>query len=94
LGEFRAITVGLQVKDKVAQATPEVMKLLLEPPVRASGASGAAGASGSSAAARAAIAAVPSWALIGAAGLLVLGAVGLALVLLLSRRSKKGDTAA
>jgi hypothetical protein len=104
LGKFRAIIVGLQVKDKVAQATPEVMKLLLEPPVRdassaagtsASGtASGAASGTRSSAAARAAMSAIPSWALMGAACLLVLAALGLALALLAARRNKKGSTAA
>jgi hypothetical protein len=98
LGEFRAIIVGLQVKDKVAQAAPEVMKLLLEPPVRdassAAGSSGSGGGAGSSATARAAIAAIPSWALMAAACLLVLAALGLALALLAARRNKKGSTAA
>ncbi len=96
LGKFRAITVGLQVGDKVAQAAPEMMKLLLEPPVR----DGAAGAwsegsdvPGSPAAARAAISAAPSWALWGAAGLLVLAGGGLAAALAASRKRKKDKTA-
>jgi hypothetical protein len=37
LGKFRAITVGLQVGPKVSAATPVVMQLLLDPPVRESG---------------------------------------------------------
>jgi len=104
LGEFRAITVGLQVKDKVAQASPEVMKLLLEPPVRdgsfktGAAASGSGGdgteAPGSAAAARAAISAIPSWALLGAVGLFVLAAVGVALALILAKKNKKGNTEA
>jgi hypothetical protein len=101
LGKFRAIIVGLQVKDKVAQATPEVMKLLLEPPVRdasaaagTSASGGAAGPAGSSASARAAMSAIPSWALMAAACLLVLAALGLALALLAARRNKKGSTEA
>lgn len=34
LGKFRAITVGLQVGTKVSAATPVVMQLLMDPPVR------------------------------------------------------------
>jgi len=107
LGKFRAIIVGLQVKDKVAQTAPEVMKLLLEPPVRdgsgiarASTAGGSAAAAvssaapGSSAAARAAMTAIPAWALMGAAGLLALAVIGVVLALLLARKSKKGSSAA
>jgi len=97
LGNFRAVTVGLQVGDKVAQAAPEVMKLLLEPPVR-DGAAWAGGADadipGSPAAAREAISAAPSWALWGAAGLLVLAGGGLAAALAASRRRRKEKTAA
>jgi hypothetical protein len=107
LGKFRAIIVGLQVKDKVAQTAPEVMKLLLEPPVRdgsgiarASTAGGSAAAAvssaapGSSAAARAAMTAIPAWALMGAAGLLALAVIGVVLALLLARKNKKGSSAA
>jgi flagellar basal body-associated protein FliL len=44
LGKFRAITVGLQVGTKVTAATPVVMQLLMDPPVRdAMGGPGAAG---------------------------------------------------
>jgi hypothetical protein len=106
LGEFRAIVVGLQVKDKVAQTAPEVMKLLMEPPVRSSsvparspaGSAGAAGAGaenpGSPAAARAAMSAIPSWALAGVAGLLVLALIGIALAAVAARKNKKGGTPA
>jgi hypothetical protein len=106
LGEFRAIIVGLQVKDKVAQTAPEVMKLLLEPPVRngsatARGAASVvaaegikAGSPGSSASARSAMSAIPSWALAGAAGLLVLAVIGIALAAIASRKSKKGSSQA
>jgi hypothetical protein len=106
LGEFRAIVVGLQVKDKVAQAAPEVMKLLMEPPVRNPGAAprgraeapaasgAAAGKPGSPAAARAAMSAIPSWALAGVAGLLVLALIGIALAAIASKKNKKGGTPA
>jgi hypothetical protein len=45
LGKFRAITVGLQVGTKVTAATPVVMQLLMDPPVR--DATGKAGGGGS-----------------------------------------------
>jgi hypothetical protein len=101
LGEFRAIVVGLQVKDKVAQTAPEVMKLLMEPPVRnpsaatrGTGNGAAAESPGSSASARAALSAIPSWALAGAAGLLVLAVIGIALAAAASRKNKKGSSPA
>jgi hypothetical protein len=47
LGKFRAITVGLQVGPKVSEATPVVMRLLMDPPVRdAMGGTGLGGAVG------------------------------------------------
>lgn len=97
LGKFRAITVGLQVGDKIAQTAPEMMKLLLEPPLREGGAlAGGSGADvpGSSAAARKAMSAAPSWALWGAVGLLILAGGGVAAALALSRKREKDKTAA
>lgn len=97
LGEFRAITVGLQVRDKVSQTAAEVMKLLLEPPANrglTQTASPAADMPGSSAAAKAALSAAPSWALWGAGGLLILGIAGLTAAVLLTRKHKKDKQAA
>jgi hypothetical protein len=92
LGEFRAITIGLQVRDKVSQTAPEVMKLLLEAPVNrseAQNASSSGASAGSSAAARAAISAAPSWALWAALGLLALGLAGVLVALAFTRKNKK-----
>jgi hypothetical protein len=110
LGKFRAITVGIQVGQKVAQTAPEVMQFLLEPPLRpvnASGSNSAAGSSSGGATANAAAKtsggdragggstqserALPSWLLLGAAGVLVLALAGLAVILVVSKR-KARDT--
>jgi hypothetical protein len=105
LGKFRAITVGLQVGPKVSEATPVVMQLLMDPPTRDGSAKPGSGAAAGSAAASAGGAAggtpapeggltssqraLPSWLLLGAAGVLVLALAGLAAALLISGKRKE-----
>lgn len=105
LGKFRAITVGLQVGDKVQAAAPAVMSLLQDPPVRdiaagavGAGASSKAGgtASGASGARGGATGgateserALPSWLFYGAAALLLLALVGLGCAFLISKKKDK-----
>ena len=96
LGKFRAITVGLQVGAMVEKTAPTVLELLMDPPNRAeSGQNGVAGSdqakNGSvGGAATASERALPSWLIYSAVGLLILALAGFAVVLVLSRKEKKG----
>lgn len=99
LGKFRAITVGLQVAPLVEKTAPTVMELLMDPPIR--GEAGQAAAKGSSSGSTPfsvrrssggetpSERALPSWLLYGAAGLLLIALVGLAIVLVISRKKQK-----
>ena len=99
LGQFRAITVGLQVGKKVNQAAPAVMQLLMDPPVRneagemAGGAAGAGGTKGVPAGAEGGPTkserALPSWLLYGAAGILAVAIIGVVVALLVAGRRKE-----
>jgi hypothetical protein len=92
LGKFRAITVGLQVKDKVDKTAPAVMELLMDPPLRGeAGGTSASGAQqgGAAAGVTASEKALPSWLLYGAAALLLIALAGLGVVLVVSKKKEK-----
>lgn len=99
LGKFRAITVGLQVAAKVDAATPGVMQLLMDPPVRDLGAvgvvagtvTGKGGAAATGGGSTDAERALPAWLLYGAAALLFVALVGVVILLLLLKRKKKSE---
>jgi len=95
LGKFRAITVGLQVAAKVDAATPGVMQLLMDPPVRDLGAVGAGTGNGgktiTGVGSTAAKRALPAWLLYGAAALLLVALVGVAFLLLLSKKKRQSE---
>jgi hypothetical protein len=104
LGKFRAITVGLQVAEKVDAATPGIMQFLTEPPIRdATGAfvsatntkdttkkSGGTLSSSNGIGGRGK--GIPSWLLYGAIGIFVAALAGLAIVLVLYRKRNKEKT--
>jgi hypothetical protein len=97
LGKFRAITVGLQVAAKVDAATPGVMQLLMDPPVRDLGAIGATMGTGSGGKTVAGGGktntdrGLPAWLLYGAGALLLIALVGVVLLLLLSKKENKSE---
>jgi hypothetical protein len=97
LGKFRAITVGLQVAAKVDAATPGIMQLLMDPPVRDFGAIGTAGGTGNGGKTvpgggkTEVNRDLPAWLLYGAGALLFVALVGVALLLLLSKKEKKTE---
>jgi hypothetical protein len=98
LGKFRAITVGLHVADKVNAATPGVMQLLMDPPVRdakaialAAGADGKASTGGAKGGSTDAERALPAWLLFGAAVLFLIAIAGVIIVLFVSKRHKEEE---
>lgn len=101
LGPFRAITVGLQVGQKVNAAATTVMQLLMDPPKRsvegsnlgpATGSAASPGsAAGAGGGATKAERALPSWLLYGAAGVLGLCLVGVVGALIVAGRRRKRE---
>lgn len=91
LGKFRAITVGLQVADKVNAAAPGVMQLLMEPPLRGSSIPANAAAADAEGGSTAAERALPAWLMYGAGALLLVALAGFIVVLLLSKRGKDSE---
>lgn len=86
LGKFRAITVGLQVAEKVDAAAPGLMKLLEDPPVRV--ATDSIGEGGAAVPGQNPEKGLPSWLLVAAAILLLVALASLLVVLLVSKKKK------